>query len=114
MSKINLLTLAANAARAKLRLSRQEAKLKRLTDQLINRVGTGGQTLQTSLGQVIVTAQTFDRDTANYAIIFDREAFDKLSPRRKQLLVEEGVVRMEKINIRGTDPKVQFRLVEKL
>lgn len=111
MSKLNLSTLASNAARAKQRLIRQEKRVKKLTDQLIARVGTGGQTIQTSLGQVVVTEQTYDRNGPGFNMMFNQEAFHKLDPKVQLLLAKEGVVVTQKQIIRGTAPRVQFRLV---
>lgn len=110
MSKINLKTLAANAARAKQALTRQQEKLTKLTAQIIERVGTGGQTIQTSLGQVIVTSQTFDRLGDGYNILFDPDKFNALPAAMKVQLEKSGVVTMKRRTIAGQAPRVQFRL----
>lgn len=112
MSKINLPTLAYNAARAKARLERQTDKLRKLTDQLIARVGTGGQTIQTNLGQVIITEETVDRPGQGFFVLFNEEKFLALEPKLQLQLTELGVVHTQKRVIRGQAPKVQFRLVK--
>jgi hypothetical protein len=111
--KLNLTTLAANAARAKQRLNRQEKKLRGLCDQIIARVGTGGQTIQTTLGQVIVTAETVDRNIPGFIYVFNPDNFEKLTNAMKLHMAEAGVVVAQKRVVHGCSPKVQFRLVEK-
>lgn len=111
MSKINLPTLAHNAARAKQRLIDQEAKVRRLCDQLIERVGTGGKTIKTPLGLVVVTEQTFTRNGTGYTLSFNEEAFMSLDPKLQLELTQKGVVVTQKKVIHGVDPKVQFRLI---
>lgn len=109
MSKINLSTLAANASRAKQRLDRQQEKLKRLTDQIIDRVGTGGRTIITSLGQVIVSQQTFDRAGDGYFLQFNEDTFRNLPQAIRHQIMSHGVVSLQPKMIRGQGPRVQFR-----
>jgi hypothetical protein len=113
MTRLNLSTLASNAARAKQRLIRQEARVRKLCDQLIERVGTGGETISTTLGQVIVTEQTFDRPGKGYTLIFNQEKFHELDPGLQMQLTNAGVVHPQKQMIRGCNPRVQFRLKDK-
>jgi hypothetical protein len=112
MKKLNLSTLVRNAARAKRRLLIQEARVKTLAEQIISRVGTGGQTFNTELGQVIVTAETIDRNGPGFNIIFNRDKFLELDPKLQLELTKAGVVETQKQIIRGCAPRVQFRLVE--
>lgn len=114
MLKVNLTTLAYNAARARQRLTRQETKLKKLTTQLIDRVGTGGQTITTNLGLVVVTAETQDRIDRGFLIVFNEDAFLNLEPDKQAELVKLGIIKTEKKVIKGQTPKVQFRLTEKM
>lgn len=111
--KINLLTLARNAAQAKQRLNRQETKLNRLTTQLIGRVGTGGQSFSTNLGMVVVTQETEDRIAPGFILEFDEEKFLELSPHKQAEFTKLGAVRVVRKVIKGQEPKVQFRLTEK-
>ena len=110
MSKLNLRTLAANAARCKAKLLRQQDRLNELTTQLVDRVGTGGQTIQTTLGQVVVTAETVDRNGNGFVVLFDQEKFHELDPKLQMQLQQAGVVKTQKVVIKGQAPKVQFRL----
>lgn len=113
MAKINLQTLAANAARARASLTRQQAKVTKLGQQLIERVGTGGQTIQTSLGQVIVSAQTFDRPGTAFNLKFDSARYEMLPDTLKLQLQAAGVVLLERQTISGRAPTVSYRLLEK-
>ena len=110
MTKINLPTLARNIAQAKQRKDKIEAKYSRLTSQLVARVGTGGQTITTPLGLVIVTEQTQDRVDKGFVIRFDEDAFLNLEPMKQAELVKLGIIKTEKKIIMGQAPKVQVRL----
>lgn len=110
MRKINKKTLARNAAAAKAALIRQEEKLKKLTTQLIDVVGTGGETIETSLGQVVVSAQTFDRASGITYIQFDQAVYDNLKPQEQAYLISLGVVKGVPGQIKGQAPRVSFRL----
>jgi hypothetical protein len=108
--KVNLPTLAANAARAKASLERQQLKVRKLCDEIIARVGTGGQTIQTALGQVIVSAETETRPGSGFNITFDKDKFLELSPGLQLQLTEAGVVHTTRQVIQGQGPRVSFRL----
>ncbi len=107
----NLRTLAANAARSKAKLIRQQDILQGLTTELIKRIGTGGQTIQTTLGQVIVSAETQSRAGEGYLINFDADKFMELSPALQLELTQAGVVKTTKKQIAGQSPRVSFRLI---
>jgi len=113
MSKVNLPTLAYNAARAKQRLNRQEIKLNKLTRQLIDRVGTGGQSFSTNLGMIVVTSQTEDRFDTGFILSFDEAKFYQLTPEKQAEITNLGIVHVNRKLIKGQEPKVQFRLTEK-
>lgn len=109
--KLNLMTLAANAARAKQALARQTEKVQGLNKQLIERVGQQGLTIKTYVGQVVVTSRTFDRTTDKTMLVFNPDAFNVLDADTQNKLIKAGVVRQEVVRIQGQDPKVQYRLV---
>lgn len=113
MAKLNLSTLASNAARARASLTRQQDKVQKLGVQLIERVGTGGQTIQTSLGQVIVSSQTFDRPGTAFNLKFSSDNYEKLPEALKLQLQSLGVVSLERQTISGRAPTVSYRLLEK-
>lgn len=109
MSKLNLRTLAANFARAKTKLTKQEMRVTELAQQLVHRVGTGGATFATSLGVVSVTQETADRTIPGFNLVFSEEKFLKLDPKEQLRLQQLGVVHPVKKMVRGQRPRVQFR-----
>lgn len=81
-----------------------------LTDELIGRVGTGGETIQTDLGQVIISAETETRPSGLSVVQFDKAIFDILNQEKQAELIKLGIVKMVPTQIQGQAPRVSFRL----
>ena len=100
-------TLATQGARLKKTIEDKIVLLTAINEKL---VAFAGQTFTTTLGTVQVTQQTEDRVTDDYVLVFDKDRYDGLDKASKDRILASGVVRLERKSIKGTAPKVVYRL----
>lgn len=99
--------LALEIAILDARIKADTAKLAESKAKLIEKVGTGGATIETTLAKITVTQQTEDRRTGTFSFALSTDTFITLDERVQANLIKQGVVSKVEKTISGQKPIVK-------
>lgn len=91
------------------RIKKDTEKLKTLKADLVKKVGTDGETIETVNATVTITAETFGRPTGTYVFGLDSAVFSAQDEHVQANLIKQGIVTKKQKVISGQDPVVKVK-----